>query len=775
MNKISYIAILVLLGQINLWAQDCAHTIEGTIIDAVSRTPLEFVNIYVQEMSAGTITDQQGNFKIEQVCSGEFHLNISHIGCEAIKMRIDILRDTTLTIELAHMPHALNTIVVEGLTSESINQASESVNRQTIEDNTNKNLGGLLEGQTGVHLIKNGTGIAKPVVQGLFGNRLTILNNGIVQSGQQWGNDHSPEIDPYAADKVIVLKGASNIEYGGVTLGSAVLVEPKPIEKEDHLHGQVNYSYETNGRGHNINTRLEQFSPIVAWRVNGTLKKYGDRRTPNYFLNNTGLEEANFSIQLEKSWSKRIFFNFYASTFNTIIGVLRGSHIGNLTDLEQALDRDIPFFTEPDFNYGIENPRQDVSHHLAKTQVKYFIDDHQVLDLVIAGQINDRKEFDVRRGDRDNRPALSLLQTSFHADLKYTKEFQEHWILKLGTQSIGTENDNVPGTGILPLVPDYRSWRTGAFGTLVFNEHRYQINLGARYDYEYQNVPTISRTLPREIVRFENNFHTFSALIAASFNVSSTQTIHLNSGFAMRPPGINELYSFGLHQGVSGIEEGDVNLQIERAFKNTIEYKWVPSSNFSINALAYHQHFKNYIYLDPQDEFRLTIRGAFPVFRYTQTDANIYGLDVSAQATISNSILGTIKYSYIRGHNISQDIPLIFIPPNSLNTRLIYRVKPFTQLGSKLKLEETEFAIESRFVFAQDDILEEQDFVAPPDQYHLLGLKFSTNIITPHNKIRFFVKADNVFDVEYRDYLNRQRYFADDLGRSITTGISFKF
>ena len=161
------------------------------------------------------------------------------------------------------MPHALNTIIVEGNSEQSINQAHETVNRQAIEDNTNENLASLLENQTGVHLIKNGTSIAKPVVQGLFGNRLTILNNGVVQSGQQWGNDHSPEIDPYTADKIVVLKGASAIEYGGVTLGSGVLVEPKPIEKEDHIHGQVNYAYESNGRGHNINGRLEQYTCLL--------------------------------------------------------------------------------------------------------------------------------------------------------------------------------------------------------------------------------------------------------------------------------------------------------------------------------------------------------------------------------------------------------------------------------------------------------------------------------------------------------------------------------
>ena len=78
-------------------------------------------------------------------------------------------------------------------------------------------------------------------------------------------------------------------------------------------------------------------------------------------------------MQLEKSFSERWHSSLYISSFNTRLGVLRGSHISNLTDLEAALERDVPFFTEPDFTYTIEAPFQKVNHHLLKLQSKYFI------------------------------------------------------------------------------------------------------------------------------------------------------------------------------------------------------------------------------------------------------------------------------------------------------------------------------------------------------------------------------------------------------------------
>ena len=109
-----------------------------------------------------------------------------------------------------------------------------SLGKRLIEDNSHKPLAELLDSEAGVSTLRNGAGIGKPIVHGLFGNRLTILNNGVAQSGQQWGNDHSPEIDPLSADKVTILKGAGAIEHQGGNLGAVILVQPLRIPKDPH-------------------------------------------------------------------------------------------------------------------------------------------------------------------------------------------------------------------------------------------------------------------------------------------------------------------------------------------------------------------------------------------------------------------------------------------------------------------------------------------------------------------------------------------------------------
>ncbi len=762
------------LFSIDVASQDCTLSIQGRVLDEASQEPLSYVNVYLQETSQGDATDDEGRFTFDKICPGHYHIIFSHIGCEDYKIHIDLDRDTIIDIDLGHTETSLSTVVIQGQKDNSGSQPMSSVNRMKIEDSNNQNLSGIIQNEVGVHLIKNGSGIAKPVVQGLYGNRLTILNNGIAQSGQQWGNDHSPEIDPFAADKITILKGASAMEYNGGNLGSVILVEPKRISREPHLHGQVNYSFETNGRGNNLNVRLEKYTSKLAWRINGTLRKYGDRSTPNYYLNNTGIEEANLALQLEKSWNEKLFVDFYASTFNSKLGILRGAHVTLPEEIEQAFEREVPFFTEDSFSYGIDAPKQDVAHHMAKLKAKYYQSENSIVELTLAGQINNRKEFDIRRSGRTDIPALSLFQTTINTELSYYKEYENDWMIKVGNQNVFTDNTNKE-TGILPLIPDYLSWESGFFTTVSKSTEKARFKSGIRYDYEYQQALTISNTLPKEIIRFNNNFNNFSGLLAIELDVSDKQSISFNTGVSMRNPEVNELYSNGLHQGVSGIEEGDVSLKSERALKNTLEYKWLPSTSFSFNALTYFQNFKNYIYLNPTDEVRPTIRGSFPVFQYEQADANIYGIDLSTQFTISDALIGQIKYSYLRGDDKDNDRPLVFMSPNSLFTNLVYRKNAPIELSSKITLDELELELNNSFVFEQTHLLAEQDLVAPPASYNLVGLKLSTNVLTPKYKIRFYVKADNVLNIQYRDYLNRQRYFADDLGRSITLGLNFKF
>jgi len=232
---------------------------------------------------------------------------------------------------------------------------------------------------------------------------------------------------------------------------------------------------------------------------------------------------------------------------------------------------------------------------------------------------------------------------------------------------------------------------------------------------------------------------------------------------------VNELYSNGLHQGVSGIEEGDPMLSKETSVKNTVSLKGNVKYRLFFEGLFYYQHINNYIFLNPQDEIRLTIRGAFPVFKYEQTDARLAGFDLAATYKINEQFNITGKYSYLDGYDLKNKMPLVYMPSNNLYTDLNYQIP---EVG---KFHNVGFQMNSRYVFEQKNLLPSQDFLAPPESYYLVGLKVSAEKQLRRLRLNMFVKAENLLNETYRDYLNRQRYFADDLGFNLIIGINISF
>ena len=214
---------------------------------------------------------------------------------------------------------------------------------------------------------KTGPSIFKPMIHGLHSNRVLILNNGIRQEGQQWGSEHGPEIDPFIASELKVVKGANGVRYGPDAIAGVVLVEPAALRDSAGLGGRLDLVGMSNGRTGAVSGMLEgNFGkiPALAWRVQGTLKRGGDVHTPDYFLNNTGLREYNFSAAA--GWTKKNYgVDVFYSQFNTDIGIFGGAHIGNLTDLELAIERDTPLVVTP-FSYEIGRPFQHIEHELTQ-------------------------------------------------------------------------------------------------------------------------------------------------------------------------------------------------------------------------------------------------------------------------------------------------------------------------------------------------------------------------------------------------------------------------
>ena len=158
---------------------------------------------------------------------------------------------------------------------------------------------------------------------------------------------------------------------------------------------------------------------------------------------------------------------------------------------------------------------------------------------------------------------------------------------------------------------------------------------GARYDFLTRKVVRLTSTQPREIERFQNIYHNIALLSRGTVMLNKKWQLLGELAYKQRPPEINELYSFGLHQGVSGIEEGSINLRQEKGLKGSIHVRGLIRDRLHIDVNGYVHQFNNYIYLQPAQEFRLTIRGAFPVFTYQQCAHCIYEVPAALQTVSS--------------------------------------------------------------------------------------------------------------------------------------------
>ena len=402
-------------------------------------------------------------------------------------------------------------------------------------------------------------------------------------------------------------------------------------------------------------------------------------------------------------------------------------------------------------------------------------------------QKNDRKEFDIRRGGRSEIPALSLELVTHTLELDLDMEVIGKWKGDVGASFMFQNNKNLPETGVRPLIPNFDNITAGFHAIGRYIETSYELEFGLRYDYKHYLVKKFDRQ--NNLLKPEFDFNNVTASVGALFNLQNGWTLRSNVGTAWRAPHVNELFSEGLHHGSAAVEEGRDDLVSEKAVK------WITSlekatNRYRVDLSAYYNLIDDYIYLRPED-VTLTIRGAFPVFRYTQTDASFYGLDANVTYSLTDQLEWNNKLSLIRANDRTTDGPLINIPANRLQTGLTLnfrggRVKePFVSLSAEmvdrqrnaprvLSIAEVREAKETDTdIFATDPSV--FDYVAPPAGYVNFNLSggFKLNVFS--NELSVFMSVDNLLDNSYRDYLNRFRYYIDDMGRNISLKINYSF
>jgi iron complex outermembrane receptor protein len=182
-------------------------------------------------------------------------------------------------------------------------------------------------------------------------------------------------------------------------------------------------------------------------------------------------------------------------------------------------------------------------------------------------------------------------------------------------------------------------------------------------------------------------------------------------------------------------------------------------------------------------EFETTIRGVFPVWEYQQTNALMTGLDFEAHWKVNQHWQNQFSLAYVNGKDISANEALIDIPPLSINNKIQFAKKEWNHLLVELKSEIA--TRQNRFpnnnfktnIIVDQELKEvEVDISTPPKGYQLLHfyseMKFNT-FKKASTTLAFSVQ--NIFNTAYRDYLNRQRFFADEMGRNLQLQLKINY
>jgi iron complex outermembrane receptor protein len=788
LNRLVFLLFFFSLLPSSLVGQNCTLTLSGKIVSTENGLTIPLATIEVLGTNKTAISNVDGRFELKNLCLGTYEIRVRFVGYKSLEQTVILENSQNIEIKLEPEVVALDEVTVEGQKVEQVATLLRSqLNKEELFKRGGESLGKSLQGISGINLLQTGPNIAKPIIHGLHSNRILILNNGIRQEGQQWGQEHAPEIDPFVATNLQLIKGAAAVKYGSDAIGGVILVNPPDLPDEAGVAGSFNAVGNSNNGLITTSALIEggvKGLKGFGWRLQGSYKKAGDARAADYRLTNTGTGEKNFSIGLGYHIPKsgvEIFF----SSFDAEIGILRSAHTGNLTDLERAIGSDRPLIIS-DFSYDINNPRQVVKHQLFK------VNGHTKIALgefsaQYGLQINNREEYDIRRGGRSETPALALELITHTVELDLDMAPRGPFKGDVGASFLFQGNSNNPETGIRPLIPNFDNWTAGVHAIGRYIKERYELELGVRYDFKHYLVKRLDAQNNRQTPEFDFNNITGSAGVVLFFNQG--WSLRSNFGTAWRAPHINELFSGGLHNGAAGIEEGNADLVPEKALKwiNSLERS---SSKYDITIAAYYNYIADYIYLRPEDVL-LTIQGAFPLFRYTQTDASFIGLDTDLIYHFSEKLDFSGKLSLIRAEDLDNRGPLINIPSNRLNLGTTYKFRdgilkePYFSISADLVdrqrnaprvvgVSEVILANDSDIdLFAQDQTV--FDFLAPPNGYINLGLSTGFKVPVQERMLSVYLSVENLMNNSYRDYLNRLRYFAHDMGRNFSIKLNYSF
>lgn len=746
-----------------------AFNLSGKITNSKNGDPLSGASVYIQDSKIGTIADEYGNYLVKNIPSGHHLVEISFTGYTSIIEHLDLFKDQEMNFALYPSVVENEGVTVTGVSNAiSIRKSPSAViafKKSELTQLSSTNIIDALTHKPGISQFSTGPAISKPVIRGLGSNRVVIINEGLRQEGQQWGDEHGIEIDELSINKVEVVKGPASLMYGSDALAGVINIMTNVPVPEGQLSGNIQSNYQSNNNLIAVNANIAGNNNGFSWNAYGTIKSAGSYKNKyDGIVLNSAFNEENFGgyIGLNKRWG---YSHIVFSRFNQQIGMIEGERddatgnfilfggsvlerIANQSDLESK---------------DIFTPKQHVIHDKIVSDNSFTVGKSR-LKVNLGIQQNQRMEFG-NPLDPEEKELFFKLKTA---------NYNIHWVLPevkhlrttIGLNGMVQNNSNL---GDEVIIPAYGLFDAGVF---VYSQYGYKkttFSGGLRFDSRTINAHELKVGSITKFSSFEKSFSNLSGSIGLSYEAAKNITFKANMARGFRSPNLSELASNGSHEGTNRYEYGDRDLHSETSLQidlgMNLEYE-----HFSFNLALFNNRVNDFIFYHKLsskaggDSIVLNNGDLLQAFKFSQRDANLYG--VEATLDIHPHPLDWLHFentfSFVRGKwknaiEGNSNMPLMPAP------RLVSELRT-DFLKSGKRLNNLYLKIEMDNVFNQQNPFLTYNTETATTGYSLINAGAGADFKVKKKTIfSLNLAINNLTDIAYQNHLSRLKYTAENM------------
>ncbi|CAN5452678.1 TonB-dependent receptor [soil metagenome] len=737
------------------------YKISGTVSDAVTDAKLPHVVIYLSDLKRSVSSDSSGNFIVTDLPGSFLQVQFSLQGYS----------NYSLTIETDKLSQKLQIkMIPTELTTEEIIVTETNVDKPYQTDKIKAkdllrygamNISEAVSRIPGVWQLSTSTGVSKPVIRGLYGNRIGIMINGIRFDNQQWQDEHGLVMSSDGIDNIEVIKGPRSLLFGPEAIGGVVSITDEHPAPLGSSIADLNLKYFTNTIGILADVGMKGATKDFNW-----LLRFGGETHADYLDGNGDrIPETRFGGYTVKTalgtnqgiWVGALNYSYTNYTY----GILEG----------REFEREFRNLNESRFDRSFNGPHHQLKVHNTVFQ-NTFITDRSKFKLNLGYTYNRRmeKEGNDERFLPDSLQFgnLDMILNTYSLDASWNYTIKKDFELTIGTQEFTQSNRN---DGLRRLIPDADVSSASVTSMLRYQKNKFGFEGGARFDiFKVKTDRYGTSDSANFFPALDLSYNSVNGSAGATYRFNKNFLVKGNFSTGFRAPNLAELTSNGLHEGTFQYEIGNKDFKNEQSFEGDLGLV-VESKYISMDLSAYNNRIDNYIYLGLTSD---TYRG-YPVYRFYQADASLKGMeaDVTIKPNEWLSLRGT--YSTVIAKR-SDDVNLPLIPADKFTTSAHVELKnwnvfynPYLELSTLTSLEKTRLG---------------QNEISLPG-YTLLNLNLGCDLIFEKQLFSITVACNNLFDKTYIDFMSRIKslsanyqgttFYANNIGRNIVLTVKVPF